>query len=168
MAKYKELDTEKLIYIINPNNKIPQGVLEELFGLYGVSMDIKPWYEKIKECGHLVKLESKVGFMYIVSEYHSSQYSDTEGFNTALAHGKRTIDSVMELLCETATIITEQTCGVYVGNCTGIDNEHELCVFFPYGTDNAVISRTVEFVDKTIKELAFKKWNSLVDVIKYG
>lgn len=168
MANFKELYNNSLFYILSPDDTLSGEALEGLLDIYDIEMGVGGWYDRIKEYGYLVKFDSKVGFMYIIPECHTSQYRNTEGLKTALAHGKRTVDSVLELVCETATIIAEQYCEVYVGNCTNIDKQHELCVFFPYETDIAVISKTIGLANGTIKELALKKWNSLVDVIKYG
>lgn len=162
MANYKQF--HRTIYLISPDKAATKGVMD----IYKVTKEMKKWYDAVNKYGYLVQVEGKTGFLYVVRESHTGQPSNAEGYKMAVTHGNRTPDNVMEFVCEAATILAEQPYDVYVGNRTAYEKQHELGIFFPYGTDKNLIMQTIEVINETMKEVAFKKWNSLVDVLIYG
>lgn len=162
MATYKQWN-HNMVYINNPG----KAAIEEVLRVYKVTEDEKKWYDEINKYGYLVRYDDKVGFQYIVTEYHTGMPSNAERYKTAVAHGNRTPDSVWELVTEVATILAEKPLDVFVGRRVGVYDEHRLGVFFPYGTDPSVILQNIDLVNETMKKTALKKWNSLVDLVMY-
>lgn len=163
MTNYKQFHDAGLVYIISPGEAAIQGMLDK----YKVTSDMEKWYKEINKYGYLVQCEEKIGFLYVVEESHTGLPSGVEKYKMAVAHGNRTPGSVWQLVCEVANILAEQPLDVFVKKYGGVYKQHKLGVFLPYGTDKSMIMQTIEVINETMKEVALKKWNSLVDLVIY-
>lgn len=162
IEKYTEAN---LVFIVESGNEVnPHSVRH-----HKLTDEMVNWFYSIKEDGFLLKADGEIGFMCVMSEHHKGQTESSPGHQIAVKHGSRTSLNVFDLVEEAASQLAPQTpepCMVYVGAYSGQNLEHEICLFFPFGTDVRDISNASNLAKEIMQDLTWKKWQSFVDLIE--
>lgn len=164
MADFKYYNDEKLMIIKKTGVNISQSTMRAL----KISRGMMAWFRSIEEVGFLVKANDEIGFMYMLTEFHTGQPEGSHGYQVASTHGSRTSDDVFGFLKEVSSQLAPRIrpSKIYIGANSAANSEHELCLFFPYGMDTKDISNMIELARETKKEMAWNKWQSFVDLIE--